>query len=176
MVPVPAAVMRQRAEDFDKRIAQAKDNKRAWGDKRTPAREKWAAKVQTLEAKRPEIERAKQGSIERARAQLSLLDDQGRKALMSHRARLEALDRKLEARVEELRAAEERRKQDLAAELKALRAAHEKAADEHARKLRELVEKIGRLRSELIILAGAIRNAHLNGYHLGVRIDAEFEK
>ena len=174
MIPVPQSVIDKRAADMNKKFEEALNHAATLRAKLGPAREKWAEKIQAIEAKRPDIERAKAASIEKARSDMSLLDDQQRKALMSHRARLEAVDRKLEERVEEARSKHDHRKKDLAAEIKALRAAHEKAVDDHRARIFELMNKISGLRNELVSLANAIRNAHVTGYNLGVRIDAVF--
>lgn len=174
MEPVPEHIIRLRKERFDNQIKAARERCNQLGDEHIAAIRKWPAVVRELQAKRPELEKKRAELLEQARADLSKLQENARGATMRHKERLAEFDRDLDQREEKLQEARKALDKQLG-ELKAkARTDHDKTVQDHNQKGRLLLERIGKLRNELNVLANRIRNAHQQRQIVGVRIDVTF--
>lgn len=174
MEPPPQSTINRREKEWDARIAGQREKCDQLTDQERAAQQRGIDAIKALEAKRPEIRKKKELAIEKARAELDILETQSRRAVISQRERHQKVSAKLIERLKELNDTRTNLDKKYATDKQALWKSVENAEDDRREKVRLLNERIGKLRSELILLANNIRNAHHAKQNLGVLIDATF--
>jgi len=175
MVPAPPERIAQKAREYDERIAKQTQQCDVAAEAIGMAKTKWIEKVRALEAKRPLVEEAKQASIQKARDDLALLEEQGRKANATQVARVDAVIARYRERREQLKLELEETRQQLNQAKAALVQEREQMEVDRRLRVAKLMDRIGRLRNELVVNAVRIRNAHELGFGLKVKITARFK-
>jgi hypothetical protein len=172
--PFPQSRIDARTKEFENKIDAARQGCAALGQKESATTQRWVESIKALEAKRGDVRRRQQEALDTARVDLTTLERNGRKLVERIRAKHEEADRALATRKEELKAKRAELDKTHAQGKSKLLSDLQKSEQDRAEKVRVLLDRIAKLRSELTVLSNNITNAHHQKLHLGVSIDVTF--